>query len=152
SAEAALGTAGSSATAEASTAARPTSAVASDLDLATFALPSPSLMAPSRAPTATVSPCLTAISESTPEAGAGTSTVTLSVSSSTKGSAAETASPACLNHWPTVASTIDSPRFGTRISVAMPYLSVLGLAYCVVEPSLECADVLAHEPGRCRWR
>jgi hypothetical protein len=24
-----------------------------------------------------------------------------------------------LNHWPTVASTIDSPKFGTRISVAM---------------------------------
>ena len=64
-------------------------------------------MAPSSAPTATVSPDFTAISASTPEAGAGTSTVTLSVSSSTRGSSAETVSPACLNHWPTVASTMD---------------------------------------------
>jgi hypothetical protein len=29
-----------------------------------------------------------------------------------------------LNHCPTVASTIDSPRFGTRISVAMACRSV----------------------------
>ena len=59
------------------------------------------------------------ISASTPAAGAGTSWVTLSVSSSTRGSSAATASPACLNHWPTVASTTDSPKVGTRISVAI---------------------------------
>ena len=93
--------------------------MAAGLALAGFVLPSPSTMAPRSAPTATVSPGLTTISDSTPDVGAGTSTVTLSVSSSTRGSAAETASPACLNHWPTVASTIDSPKTGTRISVAM---------------------------------
>ena len=86
-------------------------------------LPAPSAIAPSRAPMATVSPVLTAISDNTPEAGAGTSIVTLSVSSSTKGSSVVTASPACLNHWPTVASTTDSPRAGTRISVAMVFRS-----------------------------
>ena len=82
-----------------------------------------SAIEPSRAPMATVSPDLTAISDSTPEAGAGTSTVTLSVSSSTRGSSAETWSPACLNHWPTVASLMLSPRLGTRISVAMAVVS-----------------------------
>ena len=48
-----------------------------------------------------------------------TSSVTLSVSSSTSGSSAFTASPAFLNHLPMVASVTDSPRVGTRISVAM---------------------------------
>src|SRR3712207_8584563 len=50
------------------------------------------------------------ISEITPLAGAGTSTVTLSVSSSTIGWSAVTCSPAFLNHWLTVASVTDSPR------------------------------------------
>src|SRR5262249_12077423 len=59
--------------------------------------PAPSLIWPSSAPGATVSPSLTRISESTPAAGAGTSIVTLSVSSSTTGSSTATASPACLN-------------------------------------------------------
>ena len=76
-------------------------------------------MAPSTEPTATVSPSLTMIADNTPDVGAGTSTVTFSVSSSTSGSSAATASPACLNHLPTVASVMDSPRAGTRISVAM---------------------------------
>ena len=79
----------------------------------------PSLIWPSSAPTATVSPSLAAISASTPAAGAGTSIVTLSVSSSTSGSSAATASPGCLNQLPMVASVTDSPRVGTRISVAM---------------------------------
>ena len=78
--------------------------------------PAPSLIWPSSAPTATVSPSLAAISDSTPAAGAGTSIVTLSVSSSTTGSSAATASPARLNHLPMVASVTDSPRVGTRIS------------------------------------
>ena len=116
--------AGSSAIADASAAAR-LSVAASGLAFVGLAFPSPSLMAPSSAPTGTVSPVFTAISANTPEAGAGTSTVTLSVSSSTRGSAAETVSPACLNHWPTVASTMDSPRFGTRISVAMAVASMV---------------------------
>src|SRR5246127_3137696 len=77
----------------------------------------PSLIRPSSAPTATVSPSLAAISPSTPAEGAGTSIVTLSVSSSTKGSSTATASPAFLNQRPMVASVTDSPSVGTRISV-----------------------------------
>ncbi len=73
----------------------------------------------STAPTLTTAPFLTLISERTPAAGAGTSSVTLSVSSSTSGSSAATVSPTFLNHEPTVASVTDSPRVGTRISVAM---------------------------------
>ena len=79
--------------------------------------PAPSLIWPSSAPTATVSPSLATISASTPAAGAGTSIVTLSVSSSTSGSSTATASPGFLNHLPMVASVTDSPRVGTRISV-----------------------------------
>src|ERR1700677_3296902 len=79
--------------------------------------PAPSLICPSTAPTATVSPSLALISPSTPAAGAGTSIVTLSVSSSTSGSSTATASPGCLNHLPMVASVTDSPSVGTRISV-----------------------------------
>ena len=78
--------------------------------------PAPSLIWPSNAPTATVSPSFAAISPSTPAAGAGTSIVTLSVSSSTSGSSTATASPGFLNHLPMVASVTDSPRVGTRIS------------------------------------
>src|SRR6185503_21123747 len=55
--------------------------------------PAPSLICPSNAPTATVSPFFTATSDNTPAAGAGTSSVTLSVSSSTSGSSTATASP-----------------------------------------------------------
>ena len=78
--------------------------------------PAPSLIWPSKAPTATVSPSFAAMSPSTPAAGAGTSMVTLSVSSSTSGSSTATASPGFLNHLPMVASVTDSPRVGTRIS------------------------------------
>src|SRR3954463_6665628 len=77
----------------------------------------PSLICPSNAPTATVSPSLATISPSVPADGAGTSMVTLSVSSSTKGSSTATASPAFLNQRPMVASVTDSPSVGTRISV-----------------------------------
>ena len=80
------------------------------------AAPAPSLIWPSSAPTATVSPSLAAMSPSTPAAGAGTSIVTLSVSSSTSGSSTATASPGFLNHLPMVASVTDSPSVGTRIS------------------------------------
>ena len=79
----------------------------------------PSAIWPSSAPTATVSPSRTATSDKTPAAGAGTSIVTLSVSSSTSGSSALTASPAFLNQRPIVASVTDSPRVGTRISIMM---------------------------------
>ena len=93
--------------------------------VAALLAPTPSLIWPSTAPTATVSPSLAAISLSTPAAGAGTSIVTLSVSSSTSGSSTATASPGFLNHLPIVASVTDSPSVGTRISVMAPRLSSL---------------------------
>src|SRR5690606_15814662 len=65
---------------------------------------SPSEIAARSAPTATVAPCSPLISPRTPADGAGTSSVTLSVSSSTSGSSASTPSPGLLNHFPTVAS------------------------------------------------
>ncbi len=52
---------------------------------AALAPPAPSVIWPSSAPTATVSPSLATISPKVPANGAGTSMVTLSVSSSTKG-------------------------------------------------------------------
>ncbi len=79
--------------------------------------PAPWSICPSSAPMATVSPSLATISDKTPAAGAGTSIVTFSVSSSTSGSSAATTSPGCLNHFPIVASVTDSPSVGTRISV-----------------------------------
>src|SRR6185436_15692224 len=94
----------------------------------------PSLICPSSAPTATVSPSLAAISPSTPAEGAGTSMVTLSVSSSTSGSSTATASPAFLNQRPMVASVTDSPSVGTRISVIVSF------------PQYPCA-VIAREAG-----
>ncbi|MBV6488472.1 MAG: hypothetical protein GHHEDOFH_02440 [Pseudorhodoplanes sp.] len=85
----------------------------------------PSLIWPSSAPTATVSPSWTAISARTPAAGAGTSIVTLSVSSSTSGSSTATASPGFLNHLPIVASVTDSPSVGTRMSAIVISLNFL---------------------------
>src|SRR5215510_7387900 len=133
------------------------------------AAPAPSSMRPSRAPTATVEPSLAAMSDRTPAAGAGTSMVTLSVSSSTTGSSAATASPGCLNQRPIVASVTDSPRVGTRIS-AMILFPFAGSGQerrdrrgrpgghdersiqCVVEQGLQLGKVLGHEAGggRCR--
>jgi len=75
-------------------------------------------------PIATVSPSFAEISASVPAAGAGTSIVTLSVSSSTSGSSTETASPGCLNHLPMVASVTDSPSVGTRMSAMISPLKL----------------------------
>src|SRR5205085_8636813 len=103
-----------------------TSAAGAGLAAADFAgAPAPSLIAPSSAPTATVSPSLAEISASVPAAGAGTSIVTLSVSSSTSGSSTETGSPGFLNHLPIVASVTDSPSVGTRISAMVDPLNLL---------------------------
>src|SRR3954464_5076007 len=85
----------------------------------------PSVIWPSSAPTATVVPSAATISLSVPADGAGTSMVTLSVSSSTKGSSTATASPAFLNQRPMVASVTDSPSVGTRISVMVFSLIVI---------------------------
>jgi hypothetical protein len=73
------------------------------------AAPTRSLMDPSTEPTATLEPSGTLISARTPAMGAGTSKVTLSVSSSSSGSSTLTASPGFLNHCPTVASVTDYP-------------------------------------------
>ena len=94
---------------------------------------------------------------SVPAAGAGTSTVTLSVSSSTSGSSAAMASPTFLNHLPMVASVTDSPRVGTRISVAI--VPVRFFRCYVYSPSASsskaasCGKVLRHQarsPARRR--
>src|SRR4051812_585076 len=108
--------------------------------------PAPSLIWPSSAPTATVSPSLAATSDNTPAAGAGTSIVTLSVSSSTNGSSTATASPGFLNHLPMVASVTDSPSVGTRISAITFCLS----AQRFFEQLLQLRLVLRHLAHRGR--
>ena len=70
---------------------------------------------PNKAPTSTVEPSCELISVKTPVIGDGTSKLTLSVSSSTIGSSASTASPVFFNHFATVASVILSPSTGTTI-------------------------------------
>src|SRR4051794_32716401 len=54
-----------------------------------------------------------------PPASADTPRVSFFVFSSTSGSPPRTASPSRLCHWPTVAAIRDSPRGGTRMSIAM---------------------------------
>src|SRR3954465_10226291 len=76
-------------------------------------------MVASTAPTGTLLPSAALISPITPACGAGTSSVTLSVSSSTTGSSRSTLSPGCFSHFATVASVTDSPRVGTRISAVI---------------------------------
>src|ERR1700724_1855710 len=126
------------------------------------AAPAPSLIWPSTAPTATVSPSLAAISPSTPAAGAGTSIVTLSVSSSTSGSSTATASPGFLNHLPMVASVTDSPSVGTRISAIVSALASswhfpavrfgAELPERLVQKILELGEMQRHLPDRRRRR
>ena len=70
---------------------------------------------PNKAPTFTVSPSFTEILSRVPLEGAGTSTLTLSVSNSTIASSALTLSPSFFNHLATVASVTDSPSTGTSI-------------------------------------
>ena len=104
--------------------------------------PSPAAIEPRRAPTPTVAPSLAAIASITPADGAGTSRVTLSVSSSTSGSSTATTSPTFLNQRPMVASVTDSPRVGTLISVAMIVscrLDLLGER--LVEEGVELGEV-----------
>ena len=98
-----------------------TGAGAAAAGLAGAASTAPSMMVPSRAPTFTVVPAGAEMIISLPDAGAGTSTLTLSVSSSTMGSSAFTMSPTFLNHFAIVASVTDSPRAGTRISLAIVF-------------------------------
>src|SRR6185295_16915135 len=107
----------------------------------------PSFIWPSNAPTATVSPSLAMISPSTPADGAGTSIVTLSVSSSTNGSSTATASPAFLNQRPMVASVTDSPSVGTRISVMVCFLLRHGLLSRPSTPLINIQKVRRECPG-----
>jgi hypothetical protein len=79
------------------------------------------------APRATTSPSWCARLTSTPLVVAGTSTVTLSVSSSTMVSPAVTASPSRLSQREIVASTMDSPSGGTLIGI-IPGDSLRGVA------------------------
>ena len=78
-----------------------------------------SVIVPSNVSAFTPSPSLKRISDSTPVAGAVTSTVVPSVSISTSGSSTLTGSPTRLSHRPIDAFVTDTLIFGTRISVAM---------------------------------
>ena len=86
---------------------------------AATAAPSPEIT-PSLAEASTVVPSGAVISASTPAAGAGTSTDTLSVSSSQSISSCATLSPTFLNHVETVASETLSPSVGTITSTEAP--------------------------------
>ncbi len=70
-------------------------------------------------PTETVSPSFFKISVMTPLVSAWIAWLTLSVSSSTISSPADTLSPAFLSQLAMVASTTDSPMLGTTIWVGM---------------------------------
>jgi hypothetical protein len=78
-----------------------------------------SVMVPMISPIFTSSPSRWAMRSSTPALGAGTSTSILSVSSSTRGSPAATASPSFLSHRAIRASTTDSPTSGTTMLIDM---------------------------------
>src|SRR6185503_4381232 len=80
-----------------------------------------------------------------PAAGAGTSTVTLSVSSSRIGSSRATLSPSFLNQRATVASVTDSPIAGTLISM----LIMSSSKACAVAAQSQCQSV-AQEGGQFR--
>ena len=69
------------------------------------------------APIETVSPSSTRILDNVPVAGAGTSIATLSVTTSTRASYFWTLSPACVSHWPIMASVTDSPTCGSSIFI-----------------------------------
>ena len=82
-------------------------------------------------PTSTTDPSFEFISDNTPVIGEGTSKFTLSVSNSTIGSSASTASPVFLSHFATVASVILSPRTGTTIfSLIYNYSNTLSIISC----------------------
>src|SRR5579859_5573126 len=96
----------------------------------------PSAITPRRPPTATLVPSGADISLSTPFAGDGTSTVTLSVSNSISVSSILTLSPTFFSQRATVPSVTDSPRGGTLISVAIfgPWFRFWVWRRCGVRP------------------
>src|SRR5205807_1520448 len=83
----------------------------------------PSSMRARTWPLVTTAPLGTRISRTTPLAGAGTSSTTLSVSRSARFSSRRMGSPGCLCHATSVASATDSGSWGTRISVVMSAFS-----------------------------
>src|SRR6201985_2335221 len=89
-----------------------------------------------------------------PAAGAGTSTVTLSVSSSRIGSSRATVSPSFLNQRATVASVTDSPIAGTLISMVITSswkaLIRAAQSQCqsVVQEGGEFGQMLLHQARR----
>src|SRR6476659_3525640 len=106
------------------------------------------------APTATVVPGSTIISTSTPETGAGSSALALSVSSSTSESYFSIRSPTCFNQVPTIPSTTLSPSCGIVIVVSM----FVGIAPSLVadQPAQRGADLLGVNQegmleGRTEW-
>src|SRR5262249_47864972 len=119
---------------------------------------SPSPITPSTAPTSTVLPASTRISLSVPAAGANTSSVTLSVSSSSSGSSTFIGSPTLFIHFATVASVTDSPRAGTtRFAVMMASNgalagSVLGEIQCLVDEEGLLFVVATQQAGGRRGR
>src|SRR5713226_6367272 len=137
------------AAADAAAAAAGDAAALADAAAGLAAPVAPSLICPSNAPTATVSPSLAMISPSVPADGAGTSIVTLSVSSSTRGSSTATASPAFLNQRPMVASVTDSPSVGTRISVIgwFPRYPVLSSSVKANDPVIRGDHDRGRRPG-----
>src|SRR5215472_17004409 len=88
------------------------------------AVPSPVSMTAIATPACTVSPSLASISRRIPDTGAGTSALTLSVSTSSIGSNSTTLSPGLTSHFEIVPSCTDSPSCGITTRVVWPATSV----------------------------
>src|SRR5438105_8818956 len=88
-------------------------------------LPSPPVSTTAiSAPACTVSPSLARISRRIPDTGAGTSALTLSVSTSSIGSNSMIWSPGLTSHFEMVPSWTDSPSCGMTTRVVLPATSV----------------------------
>src|SRR5690625_3571487 len=86
---------------------------------------SPSSMWATASPISALSPSAFSSFTTVPEAGAGISSVALSVSISTTGSSRRTVSPSFFSHVPMNTSAIDSPTDGTLTSIAICFPSAL---------------------------
>ncbi len=104
--------------------------------------PDPELRRAITCPTWTVSPSAANCSSSVPDSSAGTSILTLSVSSSTMASPFSTWSPGCLSHDATVPSVMDSANSGTLISITMssPLTYLRSFWYVLVPAAAETAS------------
>ena len=124
----------------------------------------PSSMVASSWPPVTVAPFSTFSSRSTPVAGAGTSSTTLSVSRSTRFSSRLTLSPGCLRQATSVASATDSGSCGTRTSIVLMASSCcwrwragdsssapIVLAWRRSAPPRRARAAPPHAAAGCRW-